>query len=120
MKVRFAFLSLALAGAIGAMPATAQDAAKDAAATKTATKEAKWQGHILRIDKDHSMIDIRGGQAPANDQRKVVYDDKTQWTKQGKPATMDEFKEGSFVIILGHVEDKGVLHATRVDLRLPR
>jgi hypothetical protein len=33
---------------------------------------------------------------------------------------MEEVKEGSFVIILGHVDDKGVLHATRVDLRKPR
>ena len=118
MKVRLALLSLALAGAIGAtMPVMAQDAAKDATATK---KQAKWQGHILRIDKDHSMIDLRGGQAPANDERKVAYDDKTEWTKQGKPATMDDFKEGSFVIVLGHVADKGIMHATRVDLRLPR
>ena len=118
MKVRLALLSLALAGAIGAtMPARAQDAAKDTMAPK---KEAKWQGHILRIDKDHSMIDLRGGQAPANDQRKIAYDDKTEWTNQGKPATMDDFKEGSFVIVLGHIEGKGVMHATRVDLRLPR
>jgi hypothetical protein len=33
---------------------------------------------------------------------------------------MDEVKEGSFVIMLGHVDKSGILHATRVDLRLPR
>lgn len=121
MKVRLALLSIALVGAIGAtMPATAQDASKDAAATKTATKEAKWQGHIVRIDKDHSMIDLRGGPAPAHDLRKVAFDDKTEWTKLSKPAQMDEFKEKSFVIVVGHVDDKGIMHATRVDLRLPR
>ena len=43
-----------------------------------------------------------------------------QLTKQGKPAQMEEFKDGSFVIVLGHADDKGVLHATRIDLRLPR
>jgi hypothetical protein len=32
----------------------------------------------------------------------------------------DEVKEGSFVIILGQVDDKDVLHAMRIDLRLPR
>ncbi len=35
-------------------------------------------------------------------------------------AQQDEVKEGSFVILLGEVDDKGVLHATRIDLRLPR
>jgi hypothetical protein len=33
---------------------------------------------------------------------------------------MDDVKTGSFVIVLGHEDEKGVLHATRVDLRLPR
>jgi hypothetical protein len=33
---------------------------------------------------------------------------------------MDEVKEGSFVIAVGQIDDKGVLHAKRVDLRLPR
>jgi hypothetical protein len=31
---------------------------------------------------------------------------------------MNEVKEGAFVIILGHVNDKEALHATRIDLRL--
>jgi len=117
MKIRVSLICLALAGAMCAvMPAAAaQDMAKDAA-----TKETKWQGHVVRIDKDHSMIDIRGGSAPSNDPRKVAYDSSTEWTKLGKPSTMDEVKEGSFVILLGHVDDKGVFHATRVDLRLPR
>lgn len=117
MKTRVTLICLALAGVLCAMmPAAAgQDMAKDAA-----TKEMKWQGHVIRIDKDHSMIDIRGGSAPSNDPRKVAYDSSTEWTKQGKPSTMDEVKEGSFVILLGHVDDKGVFHATRVDLRLPR
>lgn len=118
MKVRVALTCLALAGAMCvALPAaTGQDAAKGA----SAGKESKWQGHVIRIDKEHSMIDIRGGAAPSNDQRKVQYDSSTEWTKLGKPSTQDEVKEGSFVIILGHADEKGVLHATRVDLRLPR
>jgi hypothetical protein len=52
--------------------------------------------------------------------RKIAYDSSTQWTKVGKPGQQDEVKEGSFVIVLGKLDDKGVLHATRVDLRLPR
>ena len=123
MKVSLTLLSLALAGAVfSAAPAAAQEAAAGEKTTQASTKEkqAKWQGHVIRIDKDHSMIDIRGGIAPSRDPRKVAYDSSTQWTKLGKPAEQDEVKDGSFVIILGHVDHKGVLHAARIDLRRPR
>ena len=111
MKVPVILLSLALAGAVfSVVSAGAQQAAK----------ETKWQGHVVRIDKEHSLIDIHGGSAPSNDPRKVAYDSSTEWTKLGKPSQQDEVKEGSFVIMLGNLDDKGVLHATRIDLRLPR
>lgn len=120
MKVPVTLFTLALAGVVfSAMPAGAQQAAAGDKMADSA-KETKWQGHVVRIDKDHSTIDIHGGPAPSNDSRKIAYDSSTEWTKQGKPAQMDEFKQGSFVILLGHLDDKGVLHATRVDLRLPR
>ena len=121
MKVSVTLLSLALAGAVlSTMAAGAQQAAAGDKSTETSAKDTKWQGHVIRIDKEHSMIDIHGGPAPSNDSRKVAYDNSTEWTKQGKPAQQDEFKQGSFVILVGHVDDKGVMHATRVDLRLPR
>jgi hypothetical protein len=66
-------------------------------------------------------MDIRGDKTTQADHlKKVAYDDSTEWTKLGKPGKQDEVKEGSFVIVLGHVDDKGVLHAKRVDLRVPR
>jgi len=81
---------------------------------------ARWQGHIVRINKDNSLS-VRGGQKNMESmERQIVYDSSTEWTKQGKPADQSEFKEGSFVIVLGHPDDKGVFHATRIDLRLPR
>jgi len=121
MKVSVTLLFLALAGAVfSAVPVRAQEAAAGEKNTPAAAKETKWQGHIVRIDKDHSMIDIHGGSAPSNDPRKVAYESSTEWTKLGKPAEQDEFKEGSFVILLGHLDHKGVLHATRIDLRRPR
>lgn len=121
MKIRVGLLCTALVGAICvALPAAAQEGAAADKAAPTATKETKWQGHVVRIDKENSMMDIRGGSAPSNDQRKVAYDSSTEWTKLGKPAQQDEVKEGSFVILLGHVDKKGVLHAKRIDLRLPR
>jgi len=75
---------------------------------------------VVRIDKDHSMITIRGGVPPANDTRQVIYDSSTVWTKVGQPVQQDEVKTDSFLIILGNVDNKGLLHATRIDLRLPK
>ncbi len=121
MKGSLTLLSLVLAGAVFvAMPAAANQAAAENKAAPAAKKEAKWQGHVVRIYKDLSQMDIRGGPAPSKELRKIAYDSSTEWTKLGKPGEQDEVKEGSFVIVLGHVDDKGVLHATRVDLRLPR
>ena len=122
MKVCTTLLSLALAGAVfAAMPARANQAAAENKKAPAAKKEAKWQGHVVRIYKDLSQMDIRDAKTTtAEHLRKVAYDDSTEWTKLGKPGKQDEVKEGSFVIVLGHVDDKGVLHAKRVDLRLPR
>jgi hypothetical protein len=91
---------------------------KEAAAD---TKEVRWQGHIVRIDKDKSSLSVRGGQKNMESmERQIFYDSSTEWTNQGKPADQSEFKEGSFVIVLAHSDEKGVLHASRIDLRLPR
>jgi len=59
MKVCTTLLSLVLAGAVfAAMPAGAnQAAAEDKKAP--AAKETKWQGHVVRINKDESQMDIR-------------------------------------------------------------
>ena len=122
MKGSLTLLSLVLAGAVFiAVPARANQAAADTKAAPAAKKETKWQGHVVRIYKDESQMDIRGGTTgQSQDLRKIAYDSSTQWTKLGKPGQQDEVKEGSFVIVLGQVDDKGVLHATRIDLRLPR
>jgi len=119
MKVPVTLLCLMLAGtAFNAIPAGARQA--DQSAMKAAAKETKWQGHVVRIDKDNSMIDIHGGPAPSKESRKVAFDGSTEWTKGGKPSQQDAVTDGAFIIIMGHVDDKGVLHATRVDLRAPR
>jgi hypothetical protein len=122
MKVCTTLLSLALAGAVfAAMPAGANQPAAENKKAPAAKKETKWQGHVVRIYKDLSQMDIRGDKTTQADHlKKVAYDDSTEWTKLGKPGKQDDVKEGSFVIVLGHVDDKGVLHAKRVDLRVPR
>ncbi len=108
MKVSLTLLSLALAGAVfAAMPADANQAAAEKKEAPAAKKETKWQGHVVRIYKDLSQMDISGGPAPSKAIRKVAYDNSTEWTKLGKPGQQDEVKEGSFVILLGQVDDKG-------------
>ena len=122
MKVFPTLLSLALAGALfAAVPSGANQAAADNKKAPAAKKEAKWQGHVVRIYADLSQMDIRSDKIGQSEHlRKVAYDNSTEWTKLGKPGKQDEVKEGSFVILLGHVDDKGVLHAKRIDLRRPR
>jgi hypothetical protein len=121
MKGLLSLLSLVLAGAIfAAMPAGANQAATETKAP-AAKKQTKWQGSVIRIYKDQSQMDIRGGASgQSQDMRKIAYDSSTEWTKLGKPGQQDEVKEGSFVIVLGQVDNNGTLHASRIDLRLPR
>jgi len=120
MKVFPTLLSLVLAGAVfAAMPAGANQAAAEDKKAPAAKKETKWQGHVVRIYKDLSQMDVRDAKN-IDHLKRVAYDDSTEWTKLGKPGKQDEVKEESFVIVLGQVDDKGVLHAKRIDLRLPR
>jgi hypothetical protein len=122
MKLSMILLTFVFAGAAFAgqtIPASNSDQDKKAATDEA--KEARWQGNIVRINKDQSSLSVRGGQSNMEStERMIFYDGSTQWTKQGKPAEQSEFKEGSFVIVLGHPDEKGVFHATRIDLRLPR
>jgi hypothetical protein len=119
MKLALMLLALVFAGAAVDTRPTSADASQQEK-KKNDTKETKWQGTVLQILKDQSMLNIRGGAtADANDVLKIAYDSSTQWTKQNKPGDFQsEVKEGTFVIAVGHVDDKGVLHATRIDLRL--
>ena len=122
MKFYRNLLSVVLAGALfAAMPLGAKQATSETKPAPAAKKATKWQGHVIRIYKDLSQMDIRGGvNTRAEDLRKIAYDSSTEWTKLGKPGEMDQVKEGSFVIVVGHIDGNGVLHATRIDLRLPR
>jgi len=125
MKRSLVLSTLVLAGvAIAGYPISghgSQEEKKPATKEAKEAKETKWQGHIVRINKEESTIDLRGGlKNMDSDEKKISYDSSTHWTKLGKPAEESEFKEGSFIIVLGHVDDKGVLRASRIDLRLPR
>lgn len=87
----------------------------------TSTKEARWQGHIVRINKKESSMSVRGGMGNMEStERQIFYDSATEWTKLGKPAKPSDFTDGAFVIVLGKIDHKGVFHASRIDLRLSR
>ena len=119
MKIPVALLSVVLAGAVfAATPVSANQAATEK--KEAATKQIKWQGKVVRINKDSSTIDIHGGAHPSEAQRKIMYDASTQWTNGGKPGQQDDVKTGSFIIVLGTVDGDGGLHAARIDLRAPR
>ena len=89
--------------------------AKEKKAKSADQQEARWHGIIIRSDKDASTLTVRKG----NIEKTVHYDGSTKWTKRNQDATMDEVKDGADVIVLGNYDDKGVLQATRVDLRRP-
>ena len=120
MKLALMLLVWVVAGTtLDTRPAAAEASKQE---KKSDTKETKWQGTVLQILKDQSMMNIRGG-ATADDKHvlKVAYDSSTEWTKQNKPGgNQSDVKEGSFIIVVGKVDDTGVLHASRIDLRLPR
>ena len=119
MKSTIICFSLILAACLCAAQTPATGESKQD--KKTAQKEARWQGHIVRVNKDESSLSVRGGQKNMESmERQIIYDSSTEWTKQGKPADQSEFKEGAFVIVLGHPDEKGVFHARRIDLRMPR
>lgn len=122
MKLAATLLSAALAGAaVLALPVGATSHSQEKAAAKSDTKETRMQGHVVRIYEDSKTIDLRGGtSAGAEDTRKIAWNDSTLWTDMGKDGKREDVKEGSFVIVLGHMQKDGSLLATRIDLRKPR
>ena len=126
MKLSRTLLSAALAGAaLCALPTTArlnwsgEPGGKQEA--KPDTKETKLQGYVQRVYPDLKKIDLHGGTtAQSNEIRKIAYDDSTLWTNMGKPGKKEDVKQGSFIIVLGHIQKDGSLLASRIDLRLPR
>ena len=49
-----------------------------------------------------------------------MHTEKTQFTYRDKPAKLEEVQEGRRVIVLGHMNDKNVLVATRIDVAKDR
>ena len=93
----------------------AQEASHENMAKKDTGKEVRVEGLVARTSKDQSMLTVR--EHGSNVEKDVHYDSSTKWTHLNKPAEMSEFKDGADVICLGTYDEKGVLHASRIDLR---
>jgi len=116
MRKAMFFILIAIFAAAGLMTqgAIAQEAKPPK--TTASAKQVRWHGVIVRINEKMSTLEVRKGGIV----RTIYYDDSTQWTEMNKPSQMSAFKEGSNVICLGKSDEKGNVHATRVDLRTPK
>jgi hypothetical protein len=90
----------------------------------TQAKQARWEGNIIRSDKDQSTLTVR--KVGSTLERTVMYDSSTKWVSQYhgdtkvNDITRDQVKDGDRVICTGTWDkDKpSVLHATVISLRL--
>jgi hypothetical protein len=92
------------------------------ASMEKAAKKARWEGIVIRSDKDKSMLTVR--QRGSNVEKSVMYDTSTEWTSQEhgskKVNKIDagDLKDSDRVICLGTWDKDGVLHATMISKRL--
>ena len=97
--------------------------AQEAPAPEKVTKQARWEGVIMRTNQDKSTLTV--SQPNSHVEKTVQYDSSTKWTSQehGSKKVNDidasEVKEGDRVICLGTWDKNGVvLHATLISKRL--
>ena len=89
----------------------------------TETKEARWEGRVIRSNPENSTLSVRKVGA-SNDERTVQYDSSTKWVSQyhGDAKTNDidsnQIKDGDRVICKGAWDKSGVLQATLISKRL--
>ena len=87
------------------------------------TKEARWEGRVIRSSKPDSTLTVRTVATPEAETT-VKYDSATKWVSQfhgdKKVNVIDasEVKDGDYVICTGTWEKTGVLHATQISKRL--
>jgi len=110
LTLLFALLTLPLVAAMFAHQAPAQ------------TKEARWEGSVIRSSKADSSLTVR--KSGSEIEKKIVYDSSTKWVSQyhaaKKVSDIDpsQVKDGDYVICKGTEEKAGVLHATLISKRL--
>ena len=106
-----------------ALPLSTPAFAQDAPAQAKPAKESRWEGVVIRSDKDHSTLTVR--KVGSTLERTVQYDSSTRWVSQehGSKKVNDidasQVKDGDRVICKGTWATKGAtLHATLISKRL--
>jgi hypothetical protein len=86
------------------------------------TKEARWEGRIIRSDKAGSTLTVR--KSGSTVEKTCVYDSSTKWVSQyhGDKKVTDidagQVKDGDYVICKGTAEKPGEVKATVISKRL--
>jgi hypothetical protein len=86
------------------------------------TKEARWEGRIIRSDKAGSTLTVR--KSGSTVEKTCVYDSSTKWVSQyhGDKKVNDidagQVKDGDYVICKGTAEKPGEVKATVISKRL--
>jgi hypothetical protein len=84
-------------------------------ATSAQDKGDRVAGTVQLINKETKTILVSG--EANNKQMQVMYDDKTKITQDNKAGSIDDVQNGRRVICTGKTNDKGQLHAERIDVR---
>lgn len=104
---------------------SAQDKPEDAKAApagEKATKSGRWEGMVVRSNKDNHTLTVR--RRGSSVEKTVEYDSSTKWKSQehGSKKVNDidpsQVSDNDRVICVGSWDKKGVLHATLISKRL--
>jgi hypothetical protein len=114
-KIVVLLMAMFVVSAILAAPPKSAGAAKNSVASQDSPQEDRISGTIVRSNSEKSTLIVR--QSRSDIERTVLYSSATRWTKGKEAADMKQFKDGSRVICLGKLNEKGELIATRIDLQ---
>jgi hypothetical protein len=115
-------LLVLLLASVVAFPLATTMFAQGAPTTEKMAKQARWEGHVVRSNKDKSTLTVR--KVGSSDERTVMYDDSTHWvsqehgSKKVSDITSGDVKDGDRVICTGTWDKDGVLHANLISKRL--
>jgi hypothetical protein len=84
-------------------------------ATSAQDKGDRVVGTVQLINKETKTIVVSG--EANNKQTPVTYDDKTKVTNDNKAGSIEDVQTGRRVICIVKADDKGQLHAERIDVR---
>lgn len=87
----------------------------DLAVAKKNPQHDRLDGWVQMINTEESKISLR---ISPDVPRVVFYDDQTHFSYRNEPAAFDEVKVGRRVICVGKFDEKGRMHAERIDVRL--